>query len=83
MSTRRTCPACHGSFLVGKRALFAARTGPRMAIVCSACFEGGLTIVQDKTGALEKCTECEKNPAALCTLCALKKSRLVTTTEPS
>lgn len=87
MSTRRTCPACHGSFLVGKRALFAARTGPRMATVCSTCFNAGLTIVQDKTGDVTQCTTCERNPACLCSLCARsggfgpKSPRVVTSEE--
>lgn len=73
MASKRTCPACHGDFIVGKRALFAARTGARMATVCQACFNGGLTIVQDRTGDVEKCTTCDRNPACLCTACAAER----------
>lgn len=74
MPSKRVCPACHKDFIKGNRVLFAARTGPRMATVCAGCFAKGLTIVQDRTGNVEACAECERNPACLCTACAKVKA---------
>lgn len=73
MASKRVCPACHQDFIKGRRALLNARTGPRMTTVCQPCFDGGLTIVPDKTGDMEKCTACEKNPACFCASCTMKK----------
>ncbi len=75
MASKRTCPACHTTFIVGRRALFAARTGHRMTTVCLSCFNGGLTIVQDKTGDVTKCVECEQNPAVKCSVCVHRAVR--------
>lgn len=75
MASKRTCPACHTSFLSGRRALFAARTGARMATVCQGCFNSGLTVVQDKTGNVTACVECELNPAVKCSACVHRAVR--------
>lgn len=75
MASKRVCPACHQDFIKGRRALLNARTGPRMTVVCQACFDGGLTIVPDKTGDMAKCVECERNPACLCSACALSRAK--------
>lgn len=74
MPAKRVCPACHADFIKGRRVLFAARTGARMATVCQPCADKGLTIVQDRTGDVEKCVECDRNPACLCTACVAKKT---------
>ncbi len=79
MPAKRVCPACHKDFIKGHRVLFAARTGPRMATVCNGCFTKGLTIVQDNTGDVEKCVECDRNPACLCTACAKKQTNQAVT----
>lgn len=76
MPAKRVCPACHQDFIKGRRALLNARTGARMATVCQSCFDGGLTIVADKTGDLEKCVECDRNPACFCSVCVQKKTKL-------
>lgn len=71
MSAKRVCPACHQSYVKGRRVQFAARTGLRGATVCNKCADGGVTIVQDKTGDLSKCLNCE-NPAVVCLACVAK-----------
>lgn len=70
MTTKRTCPACDKAFLKGRRVLFNARTGARMAIVCQACASAALLVVADKSGDLSQCVYCEKNPAVACMACA-------------
>ena len=73
MASKRICPACSKPFVKGVRVLFAARTGARGATVCKRCADGGLLVVQDKTGAFEMCTECEKRPACVCSVCLASK----------
>ena len=64
-------PACSKPFLKGRRVHFAARTGLRIARVCSPCADGGVTVVQDRSANPHACTNCEKRPAVLCSPCAL------------
>lgn len=74
MPSRRTCPACAKAFQKGVRALFCARTGPRMATVCQKCAAGGVLMVQDHTGDVTRCVSCEKHPAVHCSVCVVKAS---------
>lgn len=73
MASKRICPACSKPFIKGVRVLFAARTGARGATVCKRCADSGLVVVQDQTGAFEMCTECEKFPACICSVCLAAK----------
>jgi hypothetical protein len=68
----RICPACGENFRKGARALLAARTGARMATVCSACAARGLLIVQDRTVDETKCVNCNL-PATHCALHAAQR----------
>jgi hypothetical protein len=70
MSSKRLCPACDKPFIKGVRVLFAARTGARGATVCKRCADGGLLVVQDRSGDLTRCFYCEDNAAVCCLACA-------------
>jgi hypothetical protein len=73
VSSKRHCPACGAASIKGVRVFFAARTGARNATVCQRCADGGLLVVQDKTGDLAKCTMCERNPAVVCLACCVPR----------
>lgn len=73
MPSKRSCPACNKPFIKGVRALLNARTGPRMTTVCQPCAARGLLIVPDHSSQLELCTECERNPACLCSACSKQR----------
>lgn len=66
---RRTCPACGGGFLKGRRAVIASRTGSRQALVCQPCASGGVTVVPDRSQDFEKCVLCETREALYCGPC--------------
>jgi len=77
MAQRKICPACGKPFQKGRRVLFAARTGLRSARVCQPCANGGEIIVQDKSGDVSLCTNCETGPAVFCSVCVMKKIHAV------
>lgn len=69
VAKRVACPACSRNFVRGAVVWFASRTGLRRTRVCQKCAAAGVTIVQDKSGDFERCAQCEKNAATVCTRC--------------
>jgi hypothetical protein len=43
-----------------------------MTTVCQKCAAGGLLIVQDLTGDVTQCVECERFPASKCSACVTR-----------